>query len=310
MYSSQIIERIGIVNRKIRFSDYILLVLIRYIYLYLTFSILDGVWYKGYGSYGISFSLEHELISGFVYLITTFIYILRMREGSFTGILAHVLFCIYYVPLSCSYSLNELPLEYFVATTIYSVLLIVSLTSLHGEPKNCMEVRNTPKALDRILNRRITWLVFSLLCIGYIAYKINYNGLDFTLSLSQDDVYTNREDYVNYRAEMAGSPAAYATTMLTSVIGYVYPVFLYISLLRKNTIGIVLSLLTLLCQFSVSSSKSSIFFIGILIYVFICEKKGVLDRFNSLFTKAFFALMLVTVFEYIIFNYSVIYWNL
>lgn len=295
-------------RRKIEFIDLIILLIIRYLYLYLTVSMLEGVWYRGYGSYGIQFSIEREMLAGIVFLGMAFLYILRMQEGSFKGILIHILFCIYYIPLNCSYSLNSLSLTYFVASTLYALLIILLLTLQNSDST----VKSDKQCVlsNKLLYDRLLWLILCIICILYIMYKISYNGLNFSLSLSQDDVYTNRADYVDYREGISGSIMAYTITLLTSVSGYVCPVFLYMSLKRKNSIGITLSVVTLLSLFSVSSSKSSLFFVGILIYVLVCEHYGWLGQFNKLFTRVFLMMMLVTLVEYLLTGKSIIYWNL
>lgn len=297
-------------ERRINFSEYLFLVAIRYLYLYLTVVMLDGLWYQGYGSYGIDFSFEKEILASAIFLIFTLFYTLRMQEGSFSSILAHVLYCIYYIPLNCSFSINNLSLGYFVASTIYSCLLFWFLSGLTKTKIQNVETTQRTKNLDSIINNKLVWLALFVICGLYIAYKLNYNGLEFSLSLSQDDVYSNRADYVDYRSSSSGTLGAYITATLIGIIDFASPVFLYFSLRRRDGFGIAVSIFTLLCQFSVSSSKSNIFFIGILIFIFICERLNLLDRFNALFTRAIFLLMIVTLFEYIVTGNSIIYWYL
>lgn len=295
-------------ERKIEFADYLMLLAIRYLYLFLTVAMLNGVWYRGYGSYGVDFSIGKELVAGLTYLVIAFLYILIMREGTFRTILVHILFCIYYIPLSCSFSINNLSISYFIASTIYVVLMILFLSGRSKVSEGSLEKRKSTPNFDAIMNSKLIWLVFLAICILYIIYKISYNGFNLNLSLGQDEVYSNRAEYLDYRTNVSGSVTAYATTFLSGIVSFVIPAFLYFSLRRKDFLGVLVSALTLLSQFSVSSGKSGLFFVGIIIYIILCEQFNLLSSFNSLFTKSILLLLLVTLAEYIISGKSVIYW--
>ena len=241
------------------------LVAIRTIYLTLCYIVLQDLWYPGTNGYQIDFSLARDLAASFIYIISC-IYISPLFYKvslSFNELICSILFILYYIPLNCSYSLNDLPTAYFIFSNIFFLLLAVLLRK-----SNMNEGDSGTKSKVDVFadSRKIRAALFTVCCL-MILYKISYNGLSINLSLDSSDVYSNRAAYDQYKSGIAGSPVAYLLSILINLGSYMAPVYLYISIRRKRLCETALSLFAVLSTFSLSSGKDNIYFLAIIFFV-------------------------------------------
>lgn len=285
-----------------------IMLLTRYLYIFLTISLLGKAWYQGSGSYQIAFSWEKEVFASLAFLLELGVLLKRRVRDEFSKTVLHLLFTMYYMPLNAAFSLNDESYLFFALSNVYFLLLILLLSS------RVRWVRRKKKAQPTVADggkgffyNNVTRIVFFLLCVIYIVYKISYNGFSVSLSMVSDLVYGNRAAYQESLDAMSGSFASYALALLRNIVEYVAPVYLFISLQRKKAFPIAVSLLCILSMYSVSSGKGMLFFVVILFFIFYCYKKGILSNFEKIFDYCFLALLVLCLVEMLIFGKSVLY---
>lgn len=277
---------------------FVSLLLLRYLYLYLVISILENAWYTGTGGYGIEFSPNKEVASVAVYLAICLVISRLYSETSlnFRKLVALVLMIMYIMPVSCSYSLNNLEIDYFIASNVYAILLLYLLCK---QDKKVSRVDLTSVRINEVVSSKAVASVCAVLCIVLILYKISYNGLDFNLSLDGDDVYANRAEYAEYKGAISGSLFGYLLVILLNVTSYVAPLYCYISLQKRNYFGAILALAAVLSTFSLASGKGGLFFLGILVMVVIAERFQLnISNPGLLINAAMIALFAIAILDY------------
>lgn len=297
-------------NTKDRYSKYLFgivsLLLLRYLYIFLVVNMLEDAWYSGTGGYGISFNLEKELVSVTVYfgIVLVFARLYSMQKTSFSQNIAVLLMILYFMPLSCSFSLNNLSCIYFFSTTLFTALVLFLLCRTK---KTSAADFNVSGVESFKINKTIN-IVCVILCIILIIYKLSYNGLDFNLSLNSEDVYSNRADYAEYRSAISGSVFAYFLVILLNICEYVAPIYCYLSIKQKNYFGAALALIAIVSSFSLASGKGGLLFLGVLVLVLFADKLHIkLDNPSILITSAVMALFIVAVIDFLFIHSNLLF---
>lgn len=265
------------------------LLAVRGCYLYLAIGILENLWYKGTGGYSIAFNFEKEVLAivTFVMICLVFARVYSEEKLNFSQSVAVLLMLIYFIPLNCSFSLNNMSVVYYLVSTLYASLTLYLLCKSRSKEKSPSD------ALGALYseNAKTVNTICALVCIGLIVYKFSYNGFDFNLSLDSNDVYSNREEYAEYRSAISGSLFAYGLVTLLNLSGYIAPLYCYFSLKQKKYFGVILAIVAILSSFSLSSEKAGLFFLAILFAIVASEKMHFnISNPSLLFT---FALMLL-----------------
>lgn len=291
-------------KRKMNISFIVLLLIIRIMYLFITFSLLENAWYVGSGSYNIYLNMSKEFLAFIIYLILAIFLIKEQNKikTQFSLVLINMLFLIYIMPVNCSYVLNDLSVEYFIATSIFELMLIYIISSIGKKSNTILD----SEYKDISTSKFITIFVF-LICIFYIFYKFLYNGFSFSVSLDADTVYSTRAEYVDSLQAISATPLGYLLSLVTSSVTYACPLYLIISLKNRSFIGIFISLFTVLCEFSVSSGKGVLLFPLIVIGVLYLSKKYKTFQFNKYIYYAMFILFLFSIIEYLVSGKSSVY---
>lgn len=297
-------------STKDRYSRYLFgivsLLLLRYLYIILVVNILKDAWYSGTGGYGISFNLEKELVSVTVYfgIVLVFARLYSMQKTSFSQNIAVILMILYFIPLSCSFSLNNLSYIYFFSTTLFTALVLFLLCRKNKTSAEGFDASN----IESFKNNKTINIVCATLCIILIVYKLSYNGLDFNLSLDSDDVYSNRADYAEYRSMISGSIFAYFLVVLLNVCEYVAPIYCYLSIKQKNYFGAALALITIVSSFSLASGKGGLLFLGVLVLVLFADKLQIkLNNPSILITSVMMVLFIVAVIDFLFIHSNVLF---
>ena len=289
---------------SLQIAGVIQLACIRSLYLWMTVTALEPVWYPGSGGYGIEFSPIKEIPSLALFIISSVAIspLFYKRKVDFTEMCAGLLFIVYYVPLSTSYAIHDLGAGYFLGSNLFALLLIYLLS------RGCQSDRNEKKNISDFLDNKTINSICILICILIIIYKIFYNGFSINLSLDSEDVYANRADFLTYKNGISGTFAAYLITFFLSLANYIVPVYLYATLQRKNYFGSILGLYATLSIFSLSSSKSSIYFMAILLFVLLAQRLG--NSLNNPFPvllTCFLLLMGIGLISYVAFKSDWLY---
>ena len=275
------------------------LIFIKYLYVFLAVNILEPYWYPGTGSYGIDFDPSKEIIASIVFIAITLTYVHRGEKSTFHDALLHVIMVFFYIPVNSSYSINNLPTEFFVLTNCYCILLILLLSNSRRtqNESNTLPDKSKEKPISLDANDLTDSMPIRIICFtvctAFIIYKLSYNGLSFSLSIGSEYVYETRDTYVVYRNAIAGSFVSYLISAFTSLTEIITPVYFYLSLKRRRIIPVLISLLCVLSEYSMSSGKGSLFFLVIVIFVCILQKYDFIKSFKSFFSWGMIIILLL-----------------
>lgn len=287
-------------------------ILIKILYVYLTVNILGGLWYQGYGSYGIDFNLQKEIIAIFCFIAMCVFYSRYNYESDLSTTLVHTLFLIYYIPVNSSYSIHNLPTVYFVEANIYFLLLIIfclnkiDVTNFGMGKIRALTINYESKFSRYVFNNyiKITLIVICLMCI---VYKISYNGFSFSLSIFSETLYDDRAAYVDSLNSMDSTASGYIVTLILNLSKYAIPISLYFSLKYNKVIMGVLSVIALISLFSIIAGKSTLLFAFIVFCLYWSEKRFKIKNFNKLLDISMLTLLVICFILYIFINDIVVY---
>lgn len=274
-------------------EEAVILCVIKALYIILTVAILSGQWYGGYGSYGIDFNPIKEIFSSIMFGVTLFIYLKRKVSNYFLKVVLQFLVVLYYIPLNSAFSIHNTSITFGVLSNLYYMLLVLLLTSKFLErilgyffaEKECNCTHQYSKQLNTLL-----WFCF-IITIIYITFKISYNGIEFLTSMQGSDVYKIRASFQEYMDSISGTPWAYFLTIIQNLCVYVFPIYILISLEKKRYIHLLIAVLGVVAEYSVSSSKSSVFFALLIPIVYLSNKLKLLTKVKKLFYSGILAMM-------------------
>lgn len=282
-------------------KQFVLLLLIRIGYSVISYKTLDGLWYSGTGGYDIQFSALKEVLGLLLYLINVVLLLKCQPSEYYNRVLINTIFMCYIIPVNASYGLNNTSLGYILLSDVYAVILILC-------SKVILFKKDTNDKLNSICIESLN-KVFFVLCLLFIIYKVYFFGFNISFSLAKDEIYANRADSLEIISSYGGSIVGYLTQVLKGIIGYVAPVYFAISMLSKNFTGIIVSLVCIICIFSVTYSKSTFFLALILVVLYIYKKKYDLSKFHEHIRWIALITMFIPVFEKLAFssNYFFMY---
>lgn len=299
----------SICNLKSMFRKTLLFWAIKILYVFLTVYLLDGLWYTGYGSYGIDFVLLKELLGTVVFLFMALFFTSMQSKGTFIDSLMTMLFVLYYIPLNSAFSINNTDFLFFLKSNIYYFLILLCVRWFIKTPKNKATDTSLEKndLIYKVFDPAFVRVMCVSVCVFCIVYKIMYNGFSFSLSLSSDDIYSTRGEFQTSLDAMSGSLFSYVFSIVRNLADMIIPLYLYYSITQKKFFGFVLSTLSLLSMFSVKSSKTSLIFVLVVLVIVVLRKTKFIKKFSTLFTVGILALLLVCLFETLLFDSSKIY---
>ncbi len=288
--------------------DVIVLFIVRVLYSFVTFKLLNHTSYFPNVSYGVNLKsylslTSKDIIPLIIYTAVMFFMLTRKYKIYFIKIFVSIMFCLYYLPVNASYSLNQVTYGYMFLTTIYAVLIIYLLSiewesirvfsylknkfSANNEKNICCE--NTTVNTKKYLS-----VFFGVLCITYIVFKIFYNGFTFNISISHDVVYAIRAQYAAFLDNISGTWFAYVISLLTNLISFITPIYLLYSLVNNSVIGVIISIVTILSQYSIEAGKGLLFMVPIIVFIFILNKLHLLDFGSRLIYLGMLILIVVS----------------
>ena len=283
---------------------------IRYLYLILTIFILNNIWYVGHGSYGISFNIWKDILATIVFIAISYVHFKLNSSDTLMELVLHIVYNIWYIPISCSFAINNASFGYFVQSQLYFVFIVL-LFGLFGEKKTNFIAENNYKSQKQTaeikLDKKIE-LFCIIICLLTIAYKFFYNGFSFSLALDAEHVYSNRAIYHAFTQSISGRPIAYLITILTNLASVVIPFYLFVSLLRKRIAPSIISVLAAICAYSISYQKATLMFVAVIIVLYFFRNvKLIIRNFKEITSLSLLLLLFICLIEYIIFKESSIY---
>lgn len=286
------------------FIDLILFVFIRSLYTFLVVKNLTGLYYPGSGSYGIDYNSAKEPLSFLLFIIVSAAFLLLRFNSDFKKNVAYTIFIIYFIPLNASYPIKNLPTDYLLLSTLFFILLILALKLFgNSRPLNCAKPDHN---YEKKIENYVFWFCV-LVCSFYIVYKFSYNGFSFFFSFESDEVYSYRTAYTDYLENVSGSLFAYATSIVRYLASFAVCALLYVSLKNRRIFGIVLSLFTVLCIYSVDSGKGTVFYVIIIFFIYFFWKKGWLQHYTRFFALSILGLLLLSTVEFVAFKRSIVF---
>ena len=280
------------------------LVVLKYLYILLSVVILKDLWYPGTGSYGVDFVFWKECVASLVYIVVSYGYVRLRIENTFLKAILLFLYVLYYMPLNSAFSITNASFGFFLQSNLYFafVLAVVHVLNKYLLKKPNHKHLHAPKNMGIIFDNKCVNLFCAAICVLYIIHKLDYNGLDFSLSFANDDVYSSRSDYQEYLLSIGGTLFGYILVLVRQLAGAVVPFYLVSALVRRKPVAIVLVVLTLLSQFSVASQKSALLTPILMIVVYLCYRFKLLEHIDRLFIYGMALLLLACLLENFIFG--------
>lgn len=279
-------------------------ILIKIIYDFLSYNILNNLWYQGYGSYGINFNLFKEIISICALIGISVIYSRFSKINRFSNVLIHTLFLIYYIPINSSFSLQNLPIQYFILVNLYFVLLIIlTLEKIQINNRKVIikeKIKKTVVVQQNSIKK--IQLILILICLSCIIYKLFYNGFAVPFSMLNESLYESRAIYVDSMNAISGTVSGYMVSLILNLSAYAVPIYIYFALQKRNYAFIILGLIALASLFSVIAGKGTLLFTIIVIGLYYCEKNNILKDFNRWSELILLFILIVCLTLYIFFD--------
>lgn len=294
----------GLLGKPVsRLKQMIILLAIKYLYMFLIVMILKDQWYIGYGSYGIDFNVWKEILGTLFFVGVSLIYLNVRINDLFVDCILYFLFVLYYIPLNSAFSINNQPLLYFLSSNVYFLLLILGVSFSSKWIQKCKE--NKHIQLQGKTKKLLYWdrnlaVVCGTVCCLFIIYKLFYNGLSFSLSVGNEELYANRAEHAAFLDSISGTFISYLLSIIRNASGVLAPLFCLISMLKKNWKHAALGFICMLAMYSVSSGKGTLLTIAIIIMLFICARLKLLKHFKRIFEVAMLALMVVCMLEHFV----------
>ena len=280
----------------------ITLLVIKYLYIFLAVTILNGQWYVGHGSYDVAFVLWKELLALPVFLLVCAAYTQMKIKDRFVDYTLYCLLVIYYIPLNSAFAINDQPLLFFLCSNLFFLLLVVCTYYGAGflgkfEKKDKKTVRYTA---ENFYSDRNVIAVCALICGLFIIYKLWYNGLSFSFSMDANDVYGIRGEYAEFLESISGTWLSYLLSILRNVAPYAVLYYLLIALITHKGAHFLFGVLCILAQFSVSAGKGMVIYLAVVAVLYIGHKTKLLKHFKRLFEIGILALLTVCLLEHFV----------
>lgn len=294
-------------------------VIIKLIYDYLTLNSLASLWYPGIGNYQININYSKNLLCFIALFLMSFVAYGRGGiKSDFKRTFITILFVLYYIPINSSYALQDRPISYFVLTNVFFLEIVFfmkikisngKLLLYESKKNNFTEDYLEDVYFDNSISIVTTRLYYICIIISliYILFKLSYNGLSVSFSFAIENVYGVRDDYMTYLNGIGGTFIAYPLSIIRYCAPYSAIIVFYYSLRRHRPLGITIGLLTFISIFSVESSKGTLLFIFIVIFVYYCFKKRWLAYFDKVFVVSAVLLLIVSLVEWYVRSSSIIY---
>ena len=112
-------------ERKPTFRGRLLVpVIIKYLYIILTITLLTHRGYVGEMNYGVNFNIWKELLATAVFIPVTYVQAKLPVPDRFMQLLMRFLFILYYVPLNSAFALNNKSFGFFFFSNLYFFLCV------------------------------------------------------------------------------------------------------------------------------------------------------------------------------------------
>lgn len=275
------------------------LLVLKYLYIFLSVMILAPAWYHGPDGYHVNFIFWKELLSSVVFTAVAVFYLRSPIRDAFIKNLMLFLFVLYYIPLNSAYAINDQTFGFFLLSNLYFALLVAGVIFLD----RFIAKRKKPRRLKGRNEKSLVWnrtlnLFCFIMCLLYILHKLSYNGLEFSISMANDDVYSTRATYSEYLQKIGGSLYSYLLAIVRYMISYVTSYYLISGLIRRKPVAVITSVVTILSMYSVSSQKSTLLVPVLVVAVYFFRQLKVLKRFDRIFIFGMLALLLVCLAEH------------
>ena len=290
---------------KSRTKWIIFFLIIKCLYDFLTVYVLQDLWYPGYGSYGIAYNPSKELVCVIFLLIMSGCFLAMKSKGTFLDSLMVMLFVLYYIPMNSSYAINNTSFSFFWKSNLYFFLFLLCVN---------LFIKSTPKKKDinqstsendlmyKMFQKPFVQIMCIVVCVFCILYKFSYNGLSFSISLENEDVYSSREAFQANMDLISGSLFSYILAIFRNLAGYVAPVYFYYSLTQRKFLGMIISTVCMLSLFALSSGKIVLMFMIVVLIIAFFRKSKVLHDFSGFFVVGLIGLLLLCGIEIIAFK--------
>lgn len=281
----------------------IMLILIKGLYDVLAIKYLKTAWYRSiFSGYNVNFDIGRAVIGYPVFIIVSVIVININFKNKFLDTIKHLLFILYFLPINSSFYLQNPAVSFFVLSHLYFILLIfllviverISNTIEHKTKFGNVDRGDKKREQDFVL--RFLVIVSGIVCIALIAHKISYNGSDISFDISEDSVYGSRQEYLDNMRQYNETLFSYALSLIRSLSSIASIFLIYYALEKRKIISGTIGALCIVANFSLDSSKGTLFIVAVVFVVFVLYRLSLLKNFNSLFTLGILIALILSFF--------------
>lgn len=244
-----------------------------------------------------------------IFLLISLYYCQRYDDISSYSYITTLLFLFYFIPTNSALVLSGVDAGYYALSNLFAGLLIIVFASSAQKEKRLTEealcsygIDEEELFIDNVLSSPKLWWVAKLFCILVCALTIVnvylYNGLNFAGIFNE--MYSVRAQYASHASDITGSLSSYLTLIITGLGGWFLPLYLYFSIKKGSILDIILSIFTIVANFTIEMQKSSLMIVLIVFGIIWLEKRNKLSTISDTVIKAFLLMLLLALIEFII----------
>ena len=271
------------------------MLVIKCLYVLLCVSQLRYRGYHGRG-YDIYFVWWKELLSTAAFMCLSLLHLRMKFPGKLLPVIMKLLHYLYFLPLNCAFGIHNMVWPFFWETNLYYLLILLAVYGMSHLWEKRFPVKNDAKSDLQMLENKLLNMFCLAVCGLYIVHKLSYNGLEFSLTLG-NEIYADRAGYQAYLDGIAGSLFSYLLAIVRYLVSYVSAFYLLSGLLRRKWLPITVSILCVLCQFSVAAQKAQLLMMVMVVILYMAWRLKLLEHLDRLIPMAVLALLLVCVVE-------------
>lgn len=294
--------RVSNIHNK-RFVMPLWLVIVKVLYIWLVIVALPEVNMRW--SFDKNINLENICFEIIPFLVGVYTFMRGFYKSNAYTFMSTLVFITLFIPANSGLVLSSNDADYYFLTNAFFILLIAILSNIARKSVSSVNAERTLQYDVISSSKRFIWTIrilmifISLVTIGYV-YK--YNGLNFLVMFSE--MYETRAEYAAYAVEIQGGLVSYATLIITKTASWMLPLYLYYALKTKSPIDIVISLFTIVANFTMEMQKSFLFLPITAAVIVFYEGRNKLNSISSVFIKGFVLLLSVSVVEFYLFGES------
>lgn len=265
---------------------------------------LDEDWH-GF-SFGVNIHYENIYIEIVPFILAIVIFSKHYRDNC-VGFFLTMMTAMAFIPSNSALTISNVTYSYYIMSQIYMLMLMLLIGRL--SVKIGHSSISAPIQRYLIEDKRLSGVFrFTMIfATSLVLIKVYMqNGLDFT-NLFIGEMYDVRGANADFYSSHEGSFYAYLSIFADSAMFWFVPIFLFVSLIKKNVIDLSLTILALLAEFSASMMKATLFVLLIIVFVLVLTIIKKTTKASLYFLISLISLFVISYIEYISNGVSIVF---